>query len=266
MKALRIAVLCTLTTFLFSGCKKDKDDVAKKENCRITKSYLYDGGVIEDSAVYFYSGNSITKIESSEFFYTLDYDGNNNITKRSYYNPGTTTAALYDQISYNSNNTISKIETFEKTVGTTFQSILRYDFAYINGKFNKITVNVLSNNITTKVAEYMYTYTGDNITGVLIKNFTGSGPAQETLNFTFDTNPNYFKKQGRQVFLTDLLFAYDLFEPSALPLTESANNVATLPADAGSTEAVSYVPNEKQNLKELKVNNKLITSYAYQCQ
>jgi hypothetical protein len=263
MKTLKISLLFLFTaSVFFYGCKKDKDDDPAQQTCRVAKvNYFETNGAPSDSAIYTYTADKVTKVQLSEANFTLEYNGNN-VVRRNYFLSAASMPNAYDQVTYNTDGTISRIENFER-VSSNYSSVYRLDFTYTAGKLVKATYNDITNNVATKEEEYVYTYTGNNITSAVYTDFTGSTPSPQTFTYTYDTNINYFKKLNSQVFLIDLLFL-DL-DGSSLPLIFSGNNVLSLSGN-GQSIPLSYTLDTRQNLGEIRLVNQLFARYTYQCQ
>jgi hypothetical protein len=262
MNHLKFAISLTLfiTTF-FAACKKDDDDDSGSENaCKISTVQYFDSGQVDLTGTYTYTGNQITKVQYDDYNSTFEYNGNN-ISKRNYFVSAGATPEFYDQVSYNSDGTISKIETFGRTQ-SSYESFFRVDFVYSGGKLSKTTFLELDGGTTAPILENTYTYTGNNITSVRIE----SDSVQQTVNYTYDTNPNHLKKQNNQVFLVDQTFNLNFFLFSEqgivlLPMVYSENNVTSI-----SNVNVSYKSDDRQNLKDIEIDGDLFIRYNYLCQ
>ncbi len=262
MKTLKISLLFLFTaSVFFYGCKKDKDDDPAQQTCRVAKvNYFETNGTAFDSAFYTYTGDKVTKVQLSDANFTLEYNGNN-VVKRNYFFSAASTPDAYDQVSYNGDGTISKIEIFER-VASNYASVYRLEFVYAGGKLSKATYSDVTNNVATREEEYVYNYAGNNISSAVYTDYLNSTPAQ-TLTYTYDTNENVFKKQNSQSLLIDFLFL-DL-DGSILPLFFSGNNVLSLSGN-GQSIPLSYTLDTRQNLGEIRLVNQLFARYTYQCQ
>lgn len=98
----------------------------------------------------------------------------------------------------------------------------------------------------------------------MLTNYASNPSSSNTITYTYDTKPNYFKKQHTQIHLIDPFFGDA--NPIYFPLAISENNVTSWSVDGGTPDALAYTLDEKQNLKDLKINNMTATSYLYQCQ
>jgi hypothetical protein len=254
-------VLAASLVFII-GCKKDDDNGDTPDNaCKISNVQYYDSGQVVQSGTYTYTGNQITKLQFNNYNFTFTYAGNN-ISKRNYFFSAGASPENYDTIIYNSDNTISKIETFtQSNTGTSYSSVLRIEFVYAGGKLSKTRYLDISGGATDVFMENTFTYTGNNITSLSFVNFADT--TQGTVNYTYDTNSNHFKKQNSQAYLVDFLFNPILLDEqgSLLPLAFSENNVTGI-----SNTQIGYVSDDKNNLKDITIAGDLFARYSYQCQ
>ncbi len=258
-----LTLLFVAVTFFFSCKDKDVQSSNSSSSCKVAKVYSYDftTGSIDDSAIYTYTDNKVSKVQlSSGEYYNLVYNGAY-VTRRNFYsNSSSQTSSGFEQVTYNSDNTIQKIEGMEKAT-TGFAMTYRYDFTYTSGKLTKLTINDITNNIATKIEDYAYTYTGENITSTKYADYTGSG-STETITYAYDNIGNYFKKQNAQILLVDPFLASD---GTSFPLILSANNASSI-SSSGITFQITYQTDDKQNLSSVKINNQTAIRYSYQCQ
>jgi hypothetical protein len=261
-----LLLFITASTLIFS-CKKDDTNGGGTPNCRVTKvNYFETSTTPYDSAVYTYTGDKVSKVQLSSANYTLEYTGNN-ITKRNFFTSAGASPDLYDAITYNGDNTISKIETFYRVSGSNYALFWSTEFGYTGGKLTKVTNYEVTNNVRTGFDEYTYTYTGNNITTAAYSDLTDPGSPAQNINFAYDNNPNYLKRQNSQVFLLDAFF----IDPELylfLPMIFSQNNVTTITGDAGFVN-VSYDLDNNQNLVNYRImqgNTQVLRSqYTYTC-
>lgn len=267
LKVKSLVIFIAATTLLFACKKDDTDDGGGgSTNCRNTKVVYFEGTATPyDSAVYTYTGDKVTKVQLGSSNFTLEYSGNN-ITKRNFFTTAGATPDMYDAITYNSDNTISKMETFYKS-GQNYVLFWRTEFAYTGGKISKVTNYEVNNNTATGWDEYTFNYTGNNITTVSLKDLTDPASPAQNINYSYDNNPNYFKKQNSNVFLVDAFY----IDPELylfLPMIFSANNVVSISGGAG-TVNVTYELDNKQNLVNYKIMQAgtqfLRSQYIYTC-
>jgi hypothetical protein len=249
---------------LFTSCKKDDDDAPAAVTCKLAKSVYFNTqtGAKVDSAAYTYTGDKITKATSPQYYYTYEYSGDR-VSKRNGFKTGQTTSEFYQQYTYNTDGTISKVEVLVPG-GASGQVVDRTEFIYNAGKIQRIDYVDLSSGTAEKYLEATYTYTGNNITTVLFKDLSVSPAETLTLTYAYDSNNNFLKKQNNQIYLLDPLFI-DFIDPTLLPLAISANNPTSIVVGA-TTLPVTYSQDDKQNLKDIKLSAKSLVEYGYQCQ
>ncbi|MCU7548953.1 hypothetical protein OCK74_07485 [Chitinophagaceae bacterium LB-8] len=263
MNHLKIALILTLfSSTFFAACKKDDDNGGNSENaCKVSNVQYFDSGQVIETGTYTYTGNQVSKIQFNDYNFTFEYTGNN-VSKRNYFFSAGSSPEAYDQISYNSDNTVSKIETFSKSnTSSTYSSVYRLDFVYTGGKLSKVRYLDVTGGASDLLVENTYTYTGNNITSLSYVDYTDT--TQGTINYTYDTNPNLFKKQNSQTYQIDFFFNPLLFDSqgSLLPMAFSENNVTKL-----ENTQIDYVSDDKKNLKDLKIGGVVLASYSYSCQ
>ena len=254
----RLLLILSLAVIFFTSCNPDDPDPAQP-SCKVVKSYAYDVGGPYDSAVYTYTNNKLTKVESTEYSITLEYTGEN-VTKRNFYVPGSTTLDAYEQITYNSNGTVSRMSRFSGSV--EFQ---RFDFAYNGDKVTKTTMWYMNTGGLAKEQEVSYVYTGNNVTKIYYDDLV-TGAHTDSISLAHDTNPNYFRRQSGQFLLSDPFFVD--FEADILALLFSENNVVKAfdPLFPGDDTLFSYTTDSNGNLITFLQDGEIIFKYTYQCQ
>lgn len=245
-KTLGLAILSF--TVLFTSCKKD-DAAPTAPACKVDKAYYFAPNATSPSstAAYTYSGNKLNKLNIEGEDVVFEYAGEN-ITRRSFMASGTNTTLSYDQIAYNADGTISRIESFGLSVEGNYEVFERVEFSYSTGKLSGLITYDLTSGSAQKTLQHAYTYTGNNITGVVETDYTMATPQSYSFSYTYDSNANYYKKQNAQSLLIDPYLGG--IDGAFLPLFYSANNVTVLSSDGGSLP-VSYTLDERQNLKEV---------------
>lgn len=265
MKKLRSsALLLLLFSVVIFSCKKDDDDTPPADqSCKVVKAYYYDNNVVDDSASYTYTGSQVTKVTLSDGdYYTYEYS-NNRVSKRNYFESGSTAVSETTQVTYNGDGTISKIESFDRTGGAN-ELFGRIDFMYNGGKLAKTTLNAIDNGTATKLAEDIFEYTGNNITKVTTTTYF-NGTQTSSVSFAYDTNANYFTKQNKDFFLIDPFFGEEL-GGAGLAFIISANNVSSVSSNTIPFPIpLTYTLDAKGNLTKLSAANESLIGYTYQC-
>jgi hypothetical protein len=256
-------VALALIATLFFACQKDPDgSILSPANCTLEKVVYYDtDGTPEDTAKLTYSGSQITRVDYSDVAITLEYT-NGKVSKRNILAQGTTVVAYYDQFTYNTDGTVSKVESFLSALGTPMQ-YYSYEYTYSSGKI----ATILEKQDTTStgggalvpVYNYIFTYTGNNITKVDEEDLIAH--VSDVYTYQYDTKPNYFNKIPNSYFF-EIEFV-DLFTPN-LPLALSENNVTDYDDSSGQTD-LTYTE-ENGNIKTFMVDGNKVATYMYKCQ
>jgi hypothetical protein len=257
-----------LAIFLIASCQKETDEnVRTTKECEVTKQFMFDdAGAIYDSARYTYNSDKITKVAISEGYITFEYS-NEKITKRSFYSANSTTLDAYDAIAYNSDGTISKIVQYSEFMGA-MEKYKELVFSYTSGKLSSLKMFEPDGmGLIELDTELTYQYTGNNATQVLSKSYIqGNLDEIYTLSLKFDTNPNYFTKIDKQIFLTDP-FQYE-FEGLSLITLVSQNNIIKIeypdnPNDED--DVLSYTADSNGNLATFGVNGTKGLAFFFKC-
>lgn len=266
MRVLNLFLLIVLASFLGVSCQKEPDEALLGTNpsgsCKVIRAESIDSGSIDDTAGYVYSGDKISKISFTDYYTTFDYSGTR-VSKRSYYDITTNEQAGFDNISYNGDGTVAKIETYvvlpQLPAGIL---VYTYDFTYTAGKLTRMVEKAdtsFQGAPMINLYEYTYTYTGNNITGVEQKDVLNN--TTDILSYAYDNKTNYYNKKAGRLF-TDLFF--NQIDGSSLPLVLSANNVTKVSYSGGDV-MVDYTVDSQGNLKELLFDGTVAIRYYYKC-
>lgn len=256
-----LSLLALLITFSNSSCKKDDKD---EENCKVSKAEFYNAGNVALTANYTYSGNTITKVDmAGEGNYTIEYSSDRIVRKR-FFEPNSTVSSNYDDISYNADGTISKIESFIQVSPTSTQKYAITAFTYTSGKLSKLQYSEASApNVFELLDETVFTYTGNNIAALTTTDYSGSQPVSTTITYQYDTENNYFKRQHAQLVLIDPLFSS--LNSALVPFLFSANNPTSLRQGGSPATPVEYTKDNRGNVTLFSAAGQKISGYTYQC-
>jgi hypothetical protein len=257
----RLFFFVSIAVLSLTSCNPNDNnpDPAPTPTCKVVKSYAYDSGSVMDSSIYTYTNGKLTKVESSDYSITMEYTGEH-ITKRNFYDPGTTNLQAYEQVTYNSNGTISQMSRFSSNV-----EFERFQFVYSGDKLTKTTVWYLGSTGLSKEEEVSYLYTGNNVSK-LYYNDVVTGAATDSVLLTHDSQPNYFRKQSSQFLLADPFFVD--FEADILALLVSENNIIKAiddPSNPSGAAIFSYTADTNGNLSTFSQDGELIFRYQYLC-
>lgn len=266
-----LLLLCPI--LLFSACQKDPDVVntdAGAADCKPMKLYVFENSTVaSDSALYEYTNEQLSKVSlgGSEYI-AFDYN-NGQVVKRSFIDNSNPMPYGYQTFAYNTDGSFSKIETYLNNPPYSNSKSDSTDFIYTSGKLSAIkyySAMSLSANGQVLFSEYRFTYTGNNITRVQEKEYAnGNLQSDDTYLFTFDSKPNYFRKQSATFLQTDPYFVDADYTFFAFALSE--NNIIKS-QDAGSpanSSTFGYTTDAKGNLSDLQVDGQTILRYTYQC-
>lgn len=245
-----------------TSCKKKKPDVQAEKTCKLSKIVYYDTGVATDSISFVYQNNIPVRANFPQgFYFTFEYSGER-ISKRSYFEGAASLSDYYETAVYNSDGSIAKVEAFVRT-NNTYTKDFVYEFTYNGGRIQRMAVTQNDGNgIFDLITDYVYTYTGTNITRTVYTEYDPvNGNSTETFNYTYDAIPNYFAKT-KNILLLDFLFAD--FDGTVLPIILSQNNVTGVQFSIG-TAPLSYTADEKQNMTSFSIAGQLLSRYFYQC-
>jgi hypothetical protein len=224
----------------------------------------YNGlGSLLDSATYIYSGDNLTKIDrATGGTYNITYDAAGKVTKVEYFTAGGLQPYLTRTVTYNNDGSINRMEYFDPAL---YPRRYVVDFLYTAGKVTKITGSSYTGADVNVLEEHRYTWTGNNITRQEYTDSSSPGTLlQDTLIYTYDTNPNVFTKQNSMAWLStvDPYFSNN-FSGGAyhLPMIGSANNVTTY-----NGHPVTYKLDDKQNVTEMDIDGNKAVTYTHQCQ
>lgn len=242
-------------SFFAVACSKTDDTVEKKEDCRTTKTYLYDAGVVADSFVYTYNtDNTVQKIAyGSGSYYTLEYEGAK-IVKRHHVHSGDVLKDQTEVITYNSNGTIKQIEKFNKAMNLVARKVFVHNV-------NKLVGIEDYDGFGTLQARYTYTYTINNITKLDAEEYWGGSKTTYQMAFNYGTNPNFFKT-GEQSLLNNGFFSSQF--SVSIPYALSDNNVREVEYQ-GNKVPVNYTFDDRQNITEVRTGNDLLMRSVYEC-
>lgn len=265
MRVVNVFLLTILASFFIVSCQKEPDEAllgTTPSSCQLIRAESIDSGAIQDTAGYVYAGDKVSKISFTDYFTTFDYTGNR-VTKRSYYDITNNDPAGFDNISYNGDGSVAKIETYvvfpQLPAGIL---VYTYDFTYTAGKLTRMVEKAdtsFRGAPMINLYEYDYTYTGNNITKVEQKDVLNN--VTDILSYAYDNKTNYFNKKSGSLF-TDLFF--NQLDGSSLPLALSANNVTKVSFGGGDV-LVDYTLDSQSNLKELLFDGTVAIRYFYKC-
>jgi hypothetical protein len=258
-------VVITLIATLFFACQKNPDGgILSPASCTLEKVVYFDtdGTTPVDTLELVYSGSQVTRADYSTIAITLEYT-NGKVSRRNVMAQGTTAIIYYDLFTYNTDGSLSKVESYFNALATPFV-YYTYDYTYTGGKVTSILekqdTSAAGAQPIVPVYSYAFTYTGNNITKVDEQDLINNVPS-DSYTYQYDTKPNYFNKIPNS-FYYELEFL-DYFSPN-LPLFLSENNVTGI--DVQPDHTILGYTEENGNIKTLLVDGSKVANYMYKCQ
>jgi len=85
-----------LATVVFISCQKEITNIIQEQShCRIVTGYYYGGsGGLNDSVVFTYTADKVTRAENRDYYVLYFYTGNNITVRKTYEIPGNTLVFL----------------------------------------------------------------------------------------------------------------------------------------------------------------------------
>lgn len=272
MKIHGLSVLL-ITATLFTACNKEPENDVDNQSgtgadCRPFKVYLYGftGSVpFIDTLVYTYSDANVTNITGPKYYFTYEYAGGH-IIKRNYFDSlSATTSTDYDTVSYNSDGTVSKIQSYSYDDVNDWKYEDRYEFTYNADKLVKLTYTDYWNDEPSGDKDtHFYTYTGNNITRDSVVEDRSTWSDVSVYHYTYDDQKNHFNKSGANALFHSAI-AMDL-DGVMLPFFFSSNNVTgAREGDDVEEMKFSYTTDTKGNVQQMKVDGITGAVWEYQC-
>jgi hypothetical protein len=248
----------------FLACQKEPDaSLLTPASCKLDEIFYYSGGSVpEDTVSYEYTGDIVSTVNYSDYYVELSYSGDR-IVKRNYFLNGTTALVAYDDLIWNGDGTLSRVDVYVADPGLPAPFLIfQYTFTYTGGKLSHAETKVdTSGTGPVPVIESYFMYTGNNISQVIQNDLLNS--AADTLNYTHDANQNYYSKNPA-LWLSDNLFSD--FNGYLLPFALSANNVTALISTSGDNIPVTYEATDQEHIKTISIEGDLLARYNYKCQ
>ncbi|HEX6334405.1 MAG TPA: hypothetical protein VFZ78_09275, partial [Flavisolibacter sp.] len=223
------------------------------------RHYVTEPGSFNDSVRLTYTGSQVTDARYNSSYKTFQYSGDRPVRITDYSNAGT--MIQYYQFSYNSDGTLSSIESFQQ-VGASVAKVKLVNYTYTSGKLTKIASHQVSGGVVNPNAqEYAITWTGNNATQlVYTDNLFGYPP--ETITLSYDNQPNYLKPVGDYFWMYDASAATYLDE-TMLILYSTANNIIQI-SNSGFSVTRTYAVNAGQKLTGITWGN-ITETFVYEC-
>ena len=225
-----ICLLCALVaaSFLFS-CQQDIDDVIQQaQTCKLRTGYYYGGsGGMNDSASFIYdAAGKLVKITNRDGYYLYTYNGNQ-ISTRKFIDSFTLDVLFLDSVWYDASGNISKMASHDYSGWFADTTHMTYLFQYQNNRLQDLYYVEAYRDWTGSMVSDTFPSRFDwnaagNVQKVVYYDNMG---AYDSIQYQYNTDPNYFKVVHPHFFLFDPMFQLHVGLEANLPYFYSKNNV-----------------------------------------
>jgi hypothetical protein len=263
---LSIVSLC----MLLLSCQREINDVLRSaSSCKITNGYYYYSSAgIYDSAIFTYDQDKISRVEGDEYFATYSYTGDN-ITGRKFFHKINNNALLTsDTIQYGSDNSVSKMISWfypTSSLGDTVRIVYLFNYTGENVSSvikQKTQFTLLGIEIDTVISTF-YTNATGNTDYILMK--SPQGGLYDSIHYTYDTKPNYFRAIHPYFFIFDPFFILHQDIVADFPYTMSKNNVLKFSYNFTGEDNAEYETDSLNNITAVDLSGSPYMRYKYQC-
>jgi hypothetical protein len=208
MKKLYIFFVTLFITLFFFSCQKEISwKNPEKTQCKIITGYYYGGsGGLNDSVVFTYTGDNVTRAENRDYYVLYYYTGNNITVRKTYEKPGDLLVYL-DSISYDNSNRITRLINWEYPgmVNPDTTDYI-YDFNYQGGSIKKVVETMIIPDFYSDTSNWLFTTNASgNIESIFLTNYDQT-VVWDSLKYFYNTDPNYFQAVHPHFFLFDRFF------------------------------------------------------------
>ena len=256
---------------IISSCQKsikgdEQPTPPPAPSCKVVNAYYYANNAIYDSASFTYNGDKVMRAESDIKTITYTYSGSN-INTLTYFDKLAKAVSFVDSIDYDANNKMTRLRVwYYPGRFSDVNSQYTYLFSYKGNNIDKISSIHQSESSST---------ISDSLTNMF--NLDGAGNTQsivtidrlgnvyDSVHYSYDNNPNYFKKVNPNFFIFDANFDMQGNYLHHLPYAISTNNVTNFSYFANSVYNVTYQLDSLKNLTQVNVNGAPYATYSYTC-
>jgi hypothetical protein len=258
---------CTIIYSCQKEIKGDDTSAPVPPSCKAVSAFYYAGNTgIYDSALFVYNGDKVVKAESDIKLITYTYSGAN-ISSRIYFDKLANSVSFVDSADYDAINRIKRLRVWYYPGRFSVENNqFTYLFSYKGNNLDRISSiegnqsNSTSTDTLTNIFNINAAGNTDNI--VTIDN---AGNVYDSVHYTYDNNPNYFKKINPNFFLFDANFQMQGNYLHHLPYCISTNNVTSFSYFANAVYQVNYQLDSLKNVNAVTVNGVPYATYTYTC-
>jgi len=228
------------------ACQKEvKGDVTTTPppapSCKPVTAFYYANNAIYDSASFIYNGTKVMRAESDIKSITYTYAGSN-ITSLTYFDKLAKAVSFVDSTDYDANNRITRLRVwFYPGRFSAVNDQYTYLFSYKGNNIDKINaIHQGESNASS----------GDSLTNIFNVDAAGNtqsivtidrqGNVYDSVHYSYDSNPNYFKKMNPNFFIFDANFQMQGRYLHHLPYATSTNNVTNFSYYGNTVYNVNY--------------------------
>lgn len=262
-KSFLMVVVCI--TMMLMSCQPDQTNPVDIQHCKVVTGYYYGGsGGINDSVAFTYTGNKLTRAEGNDEYVLFFYTGDNIISRRFYEKPGDLFEGV-DSVEYDGSNKITRFTSWEYPSSFNFDSVRAvYNFSYSGNQINNITETDIYMDGTTDVTHYAFSVNGSgNYDKILIAD--QDNIIYDSIMYTYDANPNYFKLAHPHFFLFEPFFQLHVGLVPHLPYFYSQNNVIKYTIYSNVDYNIVYGLDSLHNVTSLDMGGFEYMKYKYSC-
>jgi hypothetical protein len=270
MKKIAFFVYASALFFLLS-CQQDVNDIINQaQQCRIQTGYYYGGsGGMNDSANFIYdAAGKLIKLTNRDGYYLYTHNGSQ-ISTRRFLDSFSNDVLFLDSVWYNSNNTISKMTSYDYSGWFMDSVAVTYLFSYQNNKLTDLTRVETYRDWTGSMvsdsfpARFDWDVAGNNIEKLVYYDNTG---AYDSIQYQYDANPNYFSVVHPHFFLLDPMFQLHVGLEAHFPYVYSKNNVTNTNIYGSWDNPIDYGHDSTNKVTSVDMGGFEYMKYKYKCQ
>lgn len=259
-------LVATSSFVLFISCQREINDIiTTAQQCKIVTGYYYGGsGGINDSALFTYTNDKVTRVEDRDEYVTYFYNGNNISIRKFYEKPGDLFWSI-DSIEYNSSNKITRLINWSYPSSFTYDTTrIVYTFTYQDSKLSKVIESEELLNLPPDTSIYIFnTNAAGNLDHIYITDADNN--VYDSISYYFDANPNYFKIVHPHFFLLDPFFELHVGLVPHFPYFYSQNNVVRFTVYGNIDYPIVYGLDSSHHMTSLDMGGFEYMKYKYQC-
>ncbi|HEY6062543.1 MAG TPA: hypothetical protein VIV35_02980 [Chitinophagaceae bacterium] len=267
MRKLSASLLVIFTTLLLTSCQQEVGQIIEQaSHCKIDKGYYYGGsGGINDSVIFTYTNGKLSRAEGNDEYVLYSYNGDNISIRKFYEKPGNIFYSV-DSIAYDNSNRITRLTSWEYPSSFGFDTVnLVYIFTYQGAILNKVEETEIIPNTSSSITNYLFTNNAaGNTERIQIADEFNN--VYDSISYSYNTNPNYFKIVHPHFFLFDPFFQLHVGLVPHFPYFYSRNNVIKYTIYGNVDYNIVYGLDSLSNVTSVDMGGFEYMKYKYSCQ